>query len=578
MNNLEIAWIFFEIADLLELKGENPFKVRAYRQAAKTIKHLPEELSKIRREGRLEEIPGIGKNLSEKISELLSTGTCQFYEKLKKEVPTSLRELLALPGLGAKSIRLIHENLQVKNIEDLEKAAKEKKIRTLPGMGSKTELNILRALEMWKKREQGLVPVGVALPLAEHILNDLKSLPEVIAGAIGGSLRRGVELVKDVDLIVSCQDSKPVRETFLKHPQARETVASGTRKCTILTWLGIKVHMWLVKPEEFSTALFYFTGSKAHLERVQTKAQELGLSITEYGIYSEKGQKSLEVNNEEEIYQVLDLPYIPPELREDKGEWEAALNGELPQLLELEDIKGDLHLHTTWSDGVNTIEEMVKAAKERGYSYIAITDHSRSLSVAHGLSIERLQEQHKLIKEMQALEEDFKIFTGVECDILQDGTLDYPDEILKECDVVIASIHTGFRQDSEKLTLRAEMALKNPYVNILAHPTGRILGRREAYDIDIDRIFQLAKDEGKVLEINSSVDRLDLNGELVRRAVYEFGIPIAINTDAHDTLRLAEMSYGVTTARRGWLTKEHVINTKSLSELEKFLSGEGNGD
>lgn len=575
MSNLEIAWIFFEIADLLELKGENPFKVKAYRKAAKTIKRLPEELSKIWQEDRLQEIPGIGKNLGAKIVELLTTGTCQLHEELKSQVPVTLRELLAIPGLGAHSIRLIHRHLQVNTLDDLEKVAKERKIRTLPRMGSKTELNILRSIEMLKRRKQGLIPVGVALPLAELILKDLKSLPGVTAGSLCGSLRRGLELIQEVEMLIGTEEPALVRRAFLKHPQCQEVIASGSRKSTILTKLGIKVHLWLVKPEEFPAALFYFTGSKEHVARVQSRGEKYELNVNAYGVFSGKEQKKLDINREEEIYQLLQLPYIPPELREDGDEWEAALNDELPQLLQLEDMQGDLHLHTNWSDGVNTIKEMVQEAKKLGYQYIAITDHSRSLRVANGLSIERLREQHEIIREMQALEEDFKIFTGVECDILQDGTLDYPDEILKECDVVIASIHMGLRQDKEKLTYRAEMALKNPYVTIFAHPTGRILGRRDPYDIDIDRIIQLAKDEGKVLEINSSPDRLDLNGELVRRAALEFDIPIAINTDAHDIARLSDMSYGVKTARRGWLTKEHVINTKTLPQLESFLKRRG---
>ncbi|WP_227765759.1 DNA polymerase/3'-5' exonuclease PolX [Zhaonella formicivorans] len=571
MTNLEIAWIFSEIADLLELKEESSFKVRAYRKAAKTIKHLSDDLGSLWKKGKLTELPGIGKNLSDKIAELLSTGQCAFHQRLKEEVPVTLRELLAIPGLGSKSVRLIHERLHVNNMEELEAAAKEKKIRTLPGMGSKTELNILRSIEMLKQNAQSEVPIGVALPLANLFLNDLKRLPEVTDGAICGSLRRGKELVKDIDLLIATRNPDLVRQTVLKHPQVKDIITSGNEKSAVLTWLGVKVEVRTVSPDQFWSALHHLTGSKEHHERLRQRARSLGLKVNEYGIFPEGSEVSLEIKGEEDIYRATGVPYIPPELREDSGEWEAALENDLPRLLELEDIKGDLHLHTSWSDGIHSIEEMADAARRKGYEYIAITDHSRSLGIANGLSIERLQEQHALIKQMNSQSADLKILTGVEADILQDGRLDYPDEILEQCDVVIASIHTGFRQEMEKLTLRAEAALKNPYVHILAHPTGRILGRRKPYDIDLDRLFQLAKAEGKALEINSSIDRLDLNAALARRAAYEFEIPIVINTDAHDVSRLEEMAYGVTTARRGWLTKEQVVNTKSKLELDKFL-------
>lgn len=571
MTNLEIAWIFSEIADLLELKEESSFKVRAYRKAAKTIKHLSDDLGSLWKKGKLTELPGIGKNLSDKIAELLSTGQCAFHQRLKEEVPVTLRELLAIPGLGSKSVRLIHERLHVNNMEELEAAAKEKKIRTLPGMGSKTELNILRSIEMLKQNAQSEVPIGVALPLANLFLNDLKRLPEVTDGAICGSLRRGKELVKDIDLLIATRNPDLVRQTVLKHPQVKDIIISGNEKSAVLTWLGVKVEVRTVSPDQFWSALHHLTGSKEHHERLRQRARSLGLKVNEYGIFPEGSEVSLEIKGEEDIYRATGVPYIPPELREDSGEWEAALENDLPRLLELEDIKGDLHLHTSWSDGIHSIEEMADAARRKGYEYIAITDHSPSLGIANGLSIERLQEQHALIKQMNSQSADLKILTGVEADILQDGRLDYPDEILEQCDVVIASIHTGFRQEMEKLTLRAEAALKNPYVHILAHPTGRILGRRKPYDIDLDRLFQLAKAEGKALEINSSIDRLDLNAALARRAAYEFEIPIVINTDAHDVSRLEEMAYGVTTARRGWLTKEQVVNTKSKLELDKFL-------
>ncbi|MDS1030791.1 DNA polymerase/3'-5' exonuclease PolX [Bacillota bacterium LX-D] len=572
MTNLEIAWILQEIADLLELQGEDPFKVMAYRQGARTVRNLGKELTNIKSRQELEHLPGIGKKLSLQITELLATGKCALYQRLKKEIPMTLKELLKIPGLGPKSIKLIHERLGVNDLADLEKATLEKKIRTLPGMGSKTELNILRSIEMLKQNTYSNIPIGIAMPLAVQFIEDLKQLPEVHRGVVCGSLRRGKDQVEAIDLLVSTTNSEIIKQTLRKHPQVKKLLDSDLKKCVVLTWLGIKVIIEMVEEKQFWIALYNLTGSKKHKLKMKERAEKLNLRLTEQGIYPDDSEDSINVNSEADIYKCLGMLYIPPELREGEKELQAALKGKIPQLLEIEDLKGDLHLHTSWSDGVKSIENMVEKAKEKKYEYIAITDHSKSLKIAGGLSEERLKEQHKLIRELNNKSDNLQILTGVETDILDTGQLDYDNDILDSCDLVIASIHSGFRQDREKITGRIEAALKNPYVHILAHPTGRIIGRRNPYKVDLERIFALAHSENKILEINSSVDRLDLSSELAYKAAYDYKIPISIDTDAHDTAKMDEIAYGVLTARRGWLTKEHVINTKSLIELKKCLS------
>lgn len=571
MNNIEIAWVFEEMADLIELSEDNVFKVRAYRKAAKTIKNLPKDLAEMWQEGKIEEIPGIGKNLKEKIVEMLTGDKCEYHQQLRSMVPPSLRELLSIPGLGPRSVRLIHERLNVKNLKELEIAAREKRIRELPGMGSKSELAILRGIEMLQQHGNSEVPIGIALPLGNLFLKDLLMLPGVTAGAICGSLRRGKELVKDIDLLIATEQPQLVRQTMQKHPQVKETVTSGTKKSVVLSWLGIKIEVRTVEPEDYWAALHHLTGSAQHHEKIRERAKSNGLKINEYGVYHIDSGEVFKLSKEEDIYDLLGMPFIPPEIRENNGEWEAALNEEIPVLINKEDYKGDLHLHTTWSDGINDIAEMAAAAAQKGYDYIAITDHSQSLSIANGLSLERLRQQQRQIKELNKENSKPYIYAGIEADILPDARLDFPDEVLRQCDVVIASIHTGLRQDKEKIAQRLEAALKNPYVNIVAHPTGRILGRREPYQVNFDRFFQLAKAEQKILEINASPDRLDLNADLARRAAYEFAIPIAINTDAHDSSRYEDIAYGILTARRAWLTKKHVVNTKNREHLERIL-------
>ncbi|MFY9312511.1 MAG: DNA polymerase/3'-5' exonuclease PolX [Tepidanaerobacteraceae bacterium] len=569
MKNFEVAFIFYDIADILEIKGENFFKIRAYRKAAHTIENLPMDVEDLAGESRLQEIEGIGKALEEKIREIINTGTCRYYEELKKDFPRGLVEMLKIPGLGAKKIKVIYDNLGISSIEELEKAARAHKIRELPGMGVKTEQSILKGIQTLKGQGDR-VQLAIALPVANRIMEILSGMKEVSKVAIAGSLRRRKEMVKDIDIVVATEAAETLVENFLKLPIISRVLAEGLSKVSVVLNAGIQVDLRLVKPQEFYSALQHFTGSKEHNTKLRSLALKMGYKLNEYGIFEKEGDGVFCPKSETELYSKLDMPYIIPELREDRGEIEAALQDGLPDLVKLEDIRGDLHLHSDFSDGVSSIEEMVKKAKELGYEYIAITDHSKSLKVARGLDESRLRQQLELIKGINERVKGIRILTGIEVDILPDGSLDFDDDILKELDVVIASIHSGFKQDKTTITSRIVNACHNRYVNIIAHPTGRLLGRREPYDVDMDEVFEAAAKTGTVLEINSSPDRLDLNDVNVKRAA-EMGIKIAINTDAHGTEALSDMMYGVWVARRGWLAAENIINTYSLEQLLEFL-------
>ncbi|BCV22005.1 PHP domain-containing protein [Moorella sp. Hama-1] len=655
LTNLELAWALTEMGDLLELKGEEPFKVRAYHRAARSLENLAEEASDLYARGALEEIPGVGKNLAKKLAELLTTGHSTFLDNLRQEMPPDLLAMLAIPGLGSRTIRQIHQGLGISTLVELEKAAREKRIRTLPGLGSKTELAILRGLEMLQEVKDQ-VPLGVARPLALLFQKQLLALPGVIAAAIAGSVRRGKEMVGDIDLVAAVQPGHQVAEVMARHPQVKEVLAQEPDRLALQANLGVKIEIIMVAPAAFPATLFYATGSRAHRCALLRQAAARGLAAADLGLTTSRwlaeeeellsgsgrtagdarllvrqngapetndkplpGTGGSEENDagadtaghetavspagpalgahpeasspaavtgptvtttvspgsmtagageqvEAAFYQRLGLPYIVPELREDRGEIEAALRGELPDIVTLAAIRGDLHMHSRYSDGVATIAAMAAAAKERGYRYIAITDHSRSLVVARGLSLEELKAQRQEIDRLNEELEGITILAGVEVDILADGRLDYEDEVLKEFDLVIASIHSGFRQEGEQIMARLEAALRHPYVDILGHPTGRMLGRRRPYAVDINRVIELAAATGTILEINASPERLDLNDESARLAK-EHGVPIAINTDAHDPHRLADMEYGVLTARRGWLEPGDVVNTWELDQL-----------
>lgn len=568
MKNREIAKIFNEIADLLEIKGENPFRVRAYRRAAQNIDGLPQNIEDIKKEDLLK-IPGIGQDLAGKIEEYLKTGKIQAHLELKEEVPEGLLTLLSVPGLGPKTAKLLYERLKIKDIDELERLALEHKIAGLPGIKEKTEQNILKGIEMLKRGKERQ-PLGRVLPIAIDMLEQLKKSAPIDRIDLAGSLRRWKDTIRDIDILATSEHPKEVMKAFVHLPHVKEVLMQGPTKSSIITYENIQVDLRVVEKESYGAALAYFTGSKAHNIRIREMAMKKGLKINEYGIFRESDNRKIGGDDESDIYDALGLPFIPPELREDQGEIEAALEGRLPELIDIKDIKGDLHVHSKWSDGSYNFEQLVDAAKKKGYSYIAITDHSKGLGVAKGLTGQRLLEQKKEIEKINASLKDFRIIHGVEVDIRSDGSLDIDDDTLKELDIVVASIHSGFKQPRKQLTYRLVSAMKNPYVSIIAHPTGRLIGERDPYDIDMDEILEVAKKTGTALEINAYPLRLDLNDIYAKRAK-EMGIPIVISTDTHLLTHYDYMNYGVHIAKRGWLTKKDVLNTLDIKDLLKRL-------
>lgn len=568
MKNQEIARIFNEIADILEIRSENPFRIRAYRRAAQNIDGLPRDVSTLSEEELLS-IPGIGQDLAGKIREYINTGRMASYEELKREIPEGLTVLLTVPGLGPKTAKLLYERLNVKNIEDLERLAREHKLTGLPGIKDKTEENILKGIEMLKRGKERL-PIGRVLPLAKDILEQLREKAPADNLSLAGSLRRWKDTIKDIDILATSREPERVMNVFVKLPMVKEVLMKGPTKSSVVIIEGIQVDLRVVEEISFGAALAYFTGSKAHNIKIREMAVKAGLKINEYGIFRESDNKRIGGEREEDVYRALGLPYVPPELREDTGEIEAALEGRLPKLIELTDIKGDLHVHSKRSDGSHTIEELILAAKERGYKYIAITDHSKGLGVARGLNEEKILEEIKEVRAMNKRYQDFRVLMGIEVDIRSDFTLDLPDEILRELDIVVASIHSGFRQGKEQLTKRLLSAIENPYVTVIAHPTGRLIGERDAYDVDLEEVFKKAKEKGKALEINAFPLRLDINDVQAKRAK-ELGIPIVISTDAHIVNQFDYMQYGVSIGRRGWLEKKDVLNTMNTENLLKWI-------
>lgn len=560
MTNIEVSLVFDEIADLLEIAGENQFKVQAYRRAARSIKNYPQAVTELHREGNLHSIPGVGKALAKKIEEMIVTGKLKYLEQLRERVPQGLREMLAIPGLGARSVRTIYEHLGITSLDELEEAAREYRVRELPGLGARTELRILSGIELLKSR-RGSFPLGAALPIAETVCADLAALPRVEQVEIAGEVRRGWEAVREIIILVCTSFAAEVLGLMEKHPLVQQVVwctETAIRVSTI--YGGLEIEVQTCSRERFAFDLVRLTGSEEHWhglrERLAARAGNLGEDGSAW--------------TEEEVYRLAGLTYIPPELREGTTEIAVAEEGSLPELVEIADIRGDLHVHTNWSDGIGSIRDMVEAAERLGYEYIAITDHSQSLAVARGLAPEKLRQQVEEINRLND-EREIHIFTGTEVDIKKDGQLDYPDELLRELDIVIASIHTNFHLSEESMTARVEAALKHPLVTMLAHPTGRMLLERKPYALNMDRIWELCARTGTWLELNASPDRLDINAEQVKTA-REYGIPIAINTDAHQVSGLADMRYGVLTARRGWAEAKDVVNTWPLGKLKQELN------
>lgn len=567
MKNKEVAEIFRQIAEILEIQDENPFRIRAYLKAAQNIESLGRDIAEIARKDELEKIPGIGRDLAEKIKEIVKTGKLKFYEQLKDDIPEGLTVLMSIPGIGPKTAKLLYDKLKIKNIKDLEKAATKHKISALPGIKEKTEENILRGIAL-KKKAKERIPLAQALSIYGELEEPLKKLKEVKEIAPAGSLRRRKETVRDIDILVTSSHPEKIMDVFTKLPQVKEINAKGPTKSSILTKEGVQVDLRCVEPKSFGAALLYFTGSKQHNIKLRRLAVKKGWKINEYGLY--KKDRWLAGKTEEELFGKFDLPYIVPELREDTGEIEAGFKGKLPKLIELEHIKGDLHVHSKWSDGASKIEDVARAAKKRGYSYIAICDHSQSIKIAGGLSVERLKKQIGLIHKLNKKFKGFRILSGSEVDIKSDGSLDYPDKVLKELDVVVGAIHTGFKQSRRQLTQRITAAMENKYVNIIAHPSGRLIGEREPYELDMDEVLKKAHQTNTFIEINAFPERLDLTDINCRRAK-ELGVKMAISTDSHMLEQLDYMYLGLTVARRGWLEKKDVVNTLSLEKLLTLL-------
>jgi len=563
MKNKLIAEIFRQIAEILEIKGENPFRIRAYERAAQNIESLPDDIEQLTKEDRLKDIPGVGKDLEEKIKEIVSTGKLNYLDELKRDIPEGLIEMLSVPGIGPKTAKVLYEKLDIQDIVMLERMAHAGKIRDLPGMGEKTEENILRGIEILKKGRDRL-DLKTAMDAAITFVSQIKKIKEVKRIGPAGSLRRMKETVRDIDILVSSKEPEKIMDRFTSLPEVKDILAKGPTKSSVLTKDNIQVDVRVVEDASYGAALMYFTGSKEHNIKLRQIAIKKGLKLNEYGVFKDK--KRIAGKRESEMYKSLGLSYIEPELREDRGEVEAAAEGGLPNLIELKDIKGDLHTHSTWSDGGDSIENMVLAARNLGYEYIAITDHSQGLKVAGGLDKNELDLKKKEIERLNKRYKDIKILFGTEVDINSEGNLDYPDDVLKEIDIVIAAIHTGFKQSKEVLTKRLIKACQNRYVHIIAHLTGRLWGSRDSYDLNFEEVFRTARDTDTALEINSYPQRLDLNDVNCRMAK-ESGVKLVINTDAHLAEQLGMMKFGVAVARRAWLEKKDIINTASLGKL-----------
>jgi len=567
--NATIAAIFDEIADLLDIQGANPFRVRAYRNAARTIGELGTDLKTLAERGTaLTDIPGIGEDLSNKIREILGTGKCQFLERLRKEVPPAVTELLRIPGLGPKRVKALWHDLEIQTLEQLLRAARDGRIRALHGFGAKTEERILEAAQAHLTQAKRF-KLSVAAQYAQGLVASLSKARGVKRVELAGSFRRMRETVGDLDILVAAEPDSSVMERFTHYEEMREVLASGPTRSTIVLKSGLQVDVRVIPEESYGAALQYFTGSKAHNIALRRIAQDKGYKLNEYGVF--KGEKRIAGGTEESVYKILGLAWIPPELREDRGEIEAARAGKLPKLVELSDLKGDLHAHSNASDGHNTIEEMALAAKARGFEYLAITEHSRRLTVAHGLDAVRLTKQIDQIRRLNDVLEGITVLTGIEVDILDDGSLDLPDSVLSKLDVVIAAVHSKFDLPRARQTQRILKALDNPHVRILAHPTGRLIDEREPYDVDMQQVIRKARERTVALEVNAHPQRLDLLDTYCQMAKDE-GVLVAIDSDAHSTLQFDGLRFGVGQARRGWLEKSDVLNTRSLKELRRMLA------
>lgn len=569
MHNAEIARKFHELADLLEIQDANPFRIRAYRNAANIVEGSSRPIADLLKEGEdLSDIKGIGDDLADKIEELVDSGKLPQLEELQKEVPARLSELMRLNQLGPKRTRKLYDELGIGTLEELKKAAEDGKIRTLSGFGAKTENKILEEVAKVSDREHR-TRLGEAEQVAGPLVTYLSELDEVSQIEVAGSYRRRKETVGDLDILVACEDSKPVMERFTSHPDVAEVASQGSTRATVYLTSGMQVDLRVVEEASFGAALHYFTGSKAHNVAIRKMANQRKLKVNEYGVY--KGRKRIAGKTEEEVFQQVGLPWIPPELRENRGEIEAAGEDRLPDLVEEKDIRGDLHMHTSATDGRHGIKEMAEEARRLGYDYIAITDHSKRLTMAQGLDAKRLRQQISAIDKLNEELDGIRILKGIEVDILEDGKLDLPDDVLDELDLTVCSIHSKFELSRKQQTERVLRAMDNPRFNILGHPTGRLINEREAYQIDLEAIIEAAAERGCCLELNAQPSRLDLAGRYAGM-LREAGVLGVVSTDAHATDHLGFMHLGVAQARRGWMEKKHLLNTRTLKQLRKVLA------
>jgi DNA polymerase (family 10) len=578
-TNRQVAEIFNKIADLSEIKGEAIYRVLAYRKAADNIANLGRDINEVWREGKLQEIPAVGKAISDKIHELLSTGHMSFYDKLAAEIPPSLGDVLRIPDVGPKKARIMWQELGLTTVAEVKAAAEAGQLRTLPGFGAKTEAKILAGIESLARRVTDRVHMGVAFPAARDLVVALARLPQVLRVTYAGSLRRFSPTIGDLDILAATDAPDIVMAAFRQLPQVETVILSGETKTRVRLLNGLAADLRCLDESRWGTALQYFTGSQAHNVKLRELALKRGFSLSEYSLTrtrppAKKDEDGSEIlcAEEEEVYRALGLPFIEPELREDRGEIEAALVGELPRLASIHDIRGEVHCHSTWSDGMASIEEMALAAEARGYEYLVISDHSQSLGMTGGLTPERLHEQRAEIQAVQAKLQRLRLLQGTEVEIKADGSLDFPDQVLAELDVVVASVHSGLRQDRETITGRVVRAMHNPHVDVIGHPSGRLLTQRDESAVDLDEVLRVAAETGTMIEINAAPERLDLDDIHVRRAV-ELGVQLVINTDAHHPDGFDNLLFGVATARRGWAGAEHIANTFPLEALLALRKG-----
>lgn len=567
MKNKELASLFYRMGDALEIKGETGFKVIAYRKAARILEDLTEDIETIAKKNRLQDIPGIGSGIAQKIEEYLQTGQIKKIDEALSSIPEGLLELLEIQNLGAKTIHLAHQELGVKNLDELKKVIADGSLAKLHGMGEKKVENIKKGIEIFQ-RAQERIPISEAITIVDEVLDYLKKAPAIGHLSSAGSLRRMKETVGDIDILATGKDGARIIRYFTRFPGVSRVLAEGKTKGSVLIAIDKEerqVDLRIVDESSYGAALQYFTGSKAHNIKLRGMAKDKKLKISEYGVF--KGEKKIAGRTEEEVYKALSLPLIPPEMREDRGEVDLALKKRLPHVVELSDIKGDLHVHSLYSDGHLSIKELVKLSQEMNYEYIAICDHSQSAKYAQGLSIDRLMQQIDEIDRLNQELERFKILKGIEVDILPDGSLDFPDDVLKKLDFVVAAIHSGFKRNVTERILRA---MDNPYVAVIAHPSGRLISRREGYDINLDKILTGAEKKAKALELNAYYDRLDLDEFYLKKAK-EKGIKISIGTDTHYAKGLQMMRFGVGIARRAWLEKSDILNCLSYEHLMRHL-------